>query len=127
MTSKINQGEMQKQVSAFADLHSVARQALAGNVAKAVEVQAVLAESAADIARLMIDAAERSRRDIAQMTLHAVSSGDPVALMTLAPRAAQTGLREAMSFASDALQAAGALGKAVAAGPESTADGADRS
>lgn len=120
MTNKRKDIDTQKQANA-------ARDALSGKVVKAVELQKALAESSADLARMMIDAAARSHREIAQMTLDAVSKGDPIALMTLAPRAAQTGLREAMACADGARKSARALGQTIAAGPETTKDGVDRS
>lgn len=117
--------DTQKQANAFVDLHATASDALSGNAVKAVELQKALAESSADLARMMIDAVATSHREITQMTLDAMSRGDPVALMTLAPRAAQTGLREGMVCASRAVQSARALGKTVVTVSETTKGGTD--
>lgn len=127
MTVKRKDTDTQEHANAFVDLHATIHAALSGNVVKTVELQRALADNSADIARMMIEAAAKSRRDIAQMMIDALMQRDPVALMTLAPRAAQVGLREGMACAANVLQSAQTLGKAVAAGPEITTDRADRS
>ena len=119
--------QTQEQANAFVDLHATLRGVLSGNIVKTVQFQQALADNSADIARMMIEAAAKSRRDIAQLLIDALMQRDPVALMTLAPRAAQTGLREGMACAANVLQSAQTLGKAVAADPETTTDRADRS